>query len=383
MKSHTSLLLALLATAPLSVLRAEGKTESAADGTSAAVTEKAAKPDKESTPSKPKKQPGERKPGPQAPHLKQDPVPYIGVMTREVPPELRSHFALRPGFGVLVEGVMPDSPAEKAGLKSHDILLKLDDQHLVSMEQLVVLVRDHKKGDVVKLTVISGGSESEIPVTLGEHVMPAMSTRPSSMGGPPRDSFMPPGMPQGGVHAFHFPPQDFKEQMDRFQKEMRDYQRQVQEWARDGAKGPMPQPPVFHPPPALRPGHHHGKDAAATTAAPPPVASTGPALISQFSINETHAASSVTRRDDSGEYTLKRDDGKAVFTARPKGGTEQIWPVNTDAERAAVPAEFREKLRLMDGPGSGVRIEIKPAPPAKDGDAPVKPDAPASSGGTI
>ncbi|MEZ5387237.1 MAG: PDZ domain-containing protein [Prosthecobacter sp.] len=383
MKPHASLLLALLATAPLSALRAEGNPQPTAGSASAAAiaTEKPAKPNS----SESKKQHAARKPGPSTPHLKQDPVPYIGVMTREVPPELRSHFALRPGFGVMVEGVMPDSPAEKAGLKSHDILLKLDDQHLVSMEQLVVLVRDHSKGDVVKLTVISGGREMEVPVTLGEHDMPAMSIRQPSMGSPSHGpSFlMPPGMPQGGMHAFQFPPQDFKDQMDRFQKEMREYQQLVQEWANDGAKGPMPQPPVFQHPPAIRPGHHHSKGAAATTAAPPPVASAGPAQISQFSINETHAASSVTRRDDSGEYTLKRDDGQAVFTARPKDGTEQSWPVNTDAERAAIPAEFREKLRLMDGPGSGVRIEIKPTPSSDGGNAPVKPAAPAPSGGTI
>ena len=389
MKPHATLIIALLAAAPLSALRADDKNETTASavgiatGTTTAAAEKNAKAGRRDEESKPKKPQGDRRPGPPAQHPQQELAPYIGVMTRDVSPELRSQFSLRPGFGILVEGVMPDSPAEKAGLKQHD--LKFDDQHLVSMEQLVVLVRDRKKGDIVNLTVITGGKETRVPVTLGEHLMPTMTSRHPSMSGSPQNPgiFIHPGMPQG------FPQnqmQDLKEHMNRFQKEMRDYQQRVQEWAKDGSKGPMPQPPVFQQPPSARPGHNHAKDTSASAAAAPPaITFTAPAHVHQFNVSEAHAASSVTRRDDTGEYTLKRDDGKATFTARPKNGTEQSWPVNSDAERAAIPAEFREKLRLMDGPGSGVKIEIRPATPQSD-NAPAAPpggdgnDASAKSG---
>ena len=86
------------------------------------------------------------------PGAQQKPVAYIGVLTREVPPELRSQLSLPEGFGLLVEEVMPDSPAQHAGLKVYDLLVKFEDQQLVSMEQLMLLVRVKKKGDVVNLT---------------------------------------------------------------------------------------------------------------------------------------------------------------------------------------------------------------------------------------
>ena len=85
-------------------------------------------------------------------------VAYMGVLTREVPVEFRSQFGLPDGFGLMVDEVMPDSPAQTAGIKPHDILVKFADQQLVNMEQLLTLVRSKKKGDVVPFTVITGGA---------------------------------------------------------------------------------------------------------------------------------------------------------------------------------------------------------------------------------
>jgi hypothetical protein len=79
----------------------------------------------------------------------------------------------------------------------------------------------------------------------------------------------------------------------------------------------------------------------------------------------------VTRRDDAGEYTIKREDGKTTFSVRPKGGKEQSWPVNTEEERIAVPEEFRDKLRMMDG----ARIEVRPG-----GEGPARAPAPPQNG---
>ena len=82
----------------------------------------------------------------------------------------------------------------------------------------------------------------------------------------------------------------------------------------------------------------------------------------QFNLSEFTAATNITRRDDPGEYNTKTEDGKITFIARPNNGNEQSWPVNSDAERNAVPQEFRDKLRMMDGANSGVRIQINPGP---------------------
>lgn len=291
----------------------------------------------------------------------QKPVPYIGVLTREVPPELRSQFSLPEGFGLMVEEVMPDSPAAQAGLKVHDLLLKFEDQRLMSMEQLMLLVRSKHKGDSVSLTVISSGKEAQVPVTLGEHVMPAHQPRTTQQGFAawPQNGMQ--NMFNGGdVRTFQNQGAQLNEQMQHFQKEMLEYQRRIQDWARQGNNGAMPQPPMFNNMPGNNPQTRGNQVNGGIQIAPPNPAGGN---VQQFNFSEAHAASNITRRDDSGEYTLKHEDGKTTFVARPNNGKEQSWPVNNDTERNAVPQELRDKLHMMDGAGGGgIRIEINPGP---------------------
>jgi len=98
-------------------------------------------------------------------------VAYLGVATSYVTETLRDQLGLPPGMGLVVELVGPDSPAAQAGLRRHDLLVRLDDQRLVNLPQLAVLVRMHQPGDKVTLTLLRGGEELKVPVTLGETVL--------------------------------------------------------------------------------------------------------------------------------------------------------------------------------------------------------------------
>jgi hypothetical protein len=106
--------------------------------------------------------------------------------------------------GLVVDELVPDSPAAKAGLKEYDVLQKLDDQLLVNPEQLATLVRMHKSGEEITLTVIREGKPTEVKVTLAERsvpgMMPFMHPRrgPHRMMGEPGDHQRPHGdLPPG------------------------------------------------------------------------------------------------------------------------------------------------------------------------------------------
>ncbi len=300
------------------------------------------------------------------PQPEQKPVAYIGLLTREVPAELRAQFSLAEGFGLLVDEVLPDSPAKNAGLKVYDVLVKFEDQQLVNMEQFMALVRAKKKGDVAQLTVITGGKETKVPVTLGEHLVAAHAEHH-----PYHHGFAGWGQPSGmqpfNGEMFHNGPQSgfqnhgsaMREHMERFQQEMREYQERMQEWAKGGHAGSTPQPPKFNHMPGTpqQPedgGRHHSGHRNQTGITIPPGTN-----LQRFNF-QTQTATNVSRSDDSGEYTIKNEDGKKTFTVRPKNGQEKSWPINNDAERQAVPQEFRDKLKMMDNTTSGVRIEINP-----------------------
>jgi hypothetical protein len=62
---------------------------------------------------------------------------------------------------------MAGSPAEKAGLKKYDILVRYDDQDLYSPEQLVKRVRHDEPGNTINLQIIHAGKLQSTKVELG------------------------------------------------------------------------------------------------------------------------------------------------------------------------------------------------------------------------
>ena len=88
------------------------------------------------------------------------PVTFLGVGPRPLPESVAAQLPIDKGTGLLVETVLPDSPAAQAGLQVNDVLARLDDQILTNPEQLQALVRSKKSGDEVKLTYFRKGQQA-------------------------------------------------------------------------------------------------------------------------------------------------------------------------------------------------------------------------------
>lgn len=69
--------------------------------------------------------------------------------------------------GVLVTSVYKDTAAAKAGLKTGDVITKVDDSKISSTSDLSVAVSSHKAGDTVTITYIRDGNEATTQATLG------------------------------------------------------------------------------------------------------------------------------------------------------------------------------------------------------------------------
>jgi membrane-associated protease RseP (regulator of RpoE activity) len=94
---------------------------------------------------------------------------FLGLAVEAVPPALMSHLSKTIGEdrGVLVAAVAPDSPAERAGLRPHDVIVSYDDQRLFSPEQFVGLVRHDKPGREARLDVVRNGAMEHVKAKLG------------------------------------------------------------------------------------------------------------------------------------------------------------------------------------------------------------------------
>ena len=92
------------------------------------------------------------------------PAFWIGVSVTPLGPALRSQLQLPPDKGLAVIDVVKESPAERAGIKLHDILLSLAGKPLTDQEQLVELVQNN--GDKsAALELIREGKTQTIEIT--------------------------------------------------------------------------------------------------------------------------------------------------------------------------------------------------------------------------
>lgn len=311
------------------------------------------------------------------------PTPFIGVVTRELEPEVRAQTGLPDGHGLLVVEIMPDGPAKEAGLQQHDLLVQYEDQKLVNIDQLQVLVRNQKKGDEVVLTVLRAGAEQKVKVKIGERNMPRIPDHP-------RDRPFSFPLPRGGSFRYEPPPgqdqnvENWRERVEKFQNEMREYQRRIQEWSSGSRDHPMPQPPQLDvPQPPRRDGEFRkppqpGADNRRADNVPSSKSEQrveSSVRVETKNGDESHVVmhGNVIRTDDTGVYTIHRENGRTTFTVRTKDGRETSWPVNNDQERQAVPEQYRDVLRQMDniqlkgGDAGGRRRELQEAPAPKSG----------------
>jgi periplasmic serine protease, Do/DeqQ family len=92
---------------------------------------------------------------------------YLGIFMQDVDQNIAKHFKLKKPQGVIVTDVVKGSPAEKAGIKSGDLILEIDGREVKNSIQLRAYVQSKKPGDKVKLKVLRDGKEMEISVNLG------------------------------------------------------------------------------------------------------------------------------------------------------------------------------------------------------------------------
>ena len=93
---------------------------------------------------------------------------YLGVLIQDVTPALAKEFKLKDRQGALVGDVVPDGPAEKAGLKSGDVVLEFNGKTIRDSRQLKLQVARIKPGDSVPVKVLRNGSSKTINVAVDE-----------------------------------------------------------------------------------------------------------------------------------------------------------------------------------------------------------------------
>jgi serine protease Do len=103
---------------------------------------------------------------------------YLGVRVEELTRENAKAYGLSgEPRGVGVTQVLKGGPAERAGLRERDVIVRFDGEAVTSVRKLTRLITESSPEHAARVTVLRGGSEQELSVTLArrELLAPAVA----------------------------------------------------------------------------------------------------------------------------------------------------------------------------------------------------------------
>jgi serine protease Do len=93
---------------------------------------------------------------------------WIGVKVQQVTPDIAEATGMMQPQGAIVAWVLPDGPAQKAGLAVGDVILRFNGNPPSDERALLRSILRTQVGDTVVLSVRRAGAEQELPVVVGE-----------------------------------------------------------------------------------------------------------------------------------------------------------------------------------------------------------------------
>src|SRR5215213_7141541 len=93
---------------------------------------------------------------------------FLGIYAENISRENMGRYHMNEVRGVGVTQVIKDSPAEKAGLRKDDVILRIEGENVSSVRKLNRLVSELAPDQSVRVNFSRGGSEQEVTATIGK-----------------------------------------------------------------------------------------------------------------------------------------------------------------------------------------------------------------------
>jgi serine protease Do len=107
---------------------------------------------------------------------------WLGVEIQPVNNGIAEGLGLDTPKGAIVARVIPDSPADKAGVQSGDVILSVNGEEVTSMRNLPSLVAAVSPGEKADFRILRNGKEKDMAVTLGTREEPQKVASPTRQG---------------------------------------------------------------------------------------------------------------------------------------------------------------------------------------------------------
>ena len=106
----------------------------------------------------------------------------LGVVLAEFTPDLAEGFGLAGQEGVLIQRVLDNTPAARAGLQRNDLIVEFNGQPVNDLQKLRLKVADTPPGRQAVLAVLRGGKRMTFNVTLADKDTQVASNTPAEQG---------------------------------------------------------------------------------------------------------------------------------------------------------------------------------------------------------
>ena len=157
---------------------------------------------------------------------------WLGVEVQKLSDQLAEYFKVKDGEGMLVATVLEGTPAQKAGLKAGDVIIKIGDEEVSDRADLREAICGKKAGDEVDVTLLRDGQKRTLKVALAD--MPKEHCDMKAMGGRGMSWFGPEGLelnlegigPEIERHMLELPEhldgsmEELQEQLDQLREEL-------------------------------------------------------------------------------------------------------------------------------------------------------------------
>ena len=102
---------------------------------------------------------------------------WIGVEPNDLTPELAETFDVKTTHGVIITGVLQNGPAAQAGIRPGDVIVKIANQPVSSVAQLLSVVASLKPGTPERFAIERKNQAQELNVTPGVRPKPPANNK--------------------------------------------------------------------------------------------------------------------------------------------------------------------------------------------------------------
>ncbi len=93
--------------------------------------------------------------------------PYLGISSMTINSQVAERYLLPVDAGALIDTVADGSPAAAAGIQPGDIVTRIGEAAIASVEDVFLAIRSHRVGDTVEVEIVRGDARLTLDATLG------------------------------------------------------------------------------------------------------------------------------------------------------------------------------------------------------------------------